>query len=116
MDRKELAVFFLRAGLAFALIYVGISTFVNPNFWIGFVPSAVEIILSKEMFLRIHGAFDILLGFWFVINKRIEYAALLTALSMFAIIAFNYKALDVIFRDITIFFAALALAVLSWNR
>jgi len=49
-------------------------------------------------------------------DKKTVYAALISALSIFTIIIFNPWALDIIFRDVAILFAAIALAILSYKN
>ena len=115
MDKNYLAIFFLRIGIAFAFFYVAISSFLNPISWIGFIPKFVELFVPAQTFLYGHAAFDMLLGIWLLTNRKIFYAAILSALTMFGIIIFNLSAMDIIFRDVAIFFSCVALAVLVKN-
>ncbi len=50
-DKNFLISFLLRSGLAIAFFYAGVSSFLNPTNWIGFVPNFIEVIISKEIFL-----------------------------------------------------------------
>ena len=112
-NKKNLAVLFLRIGIAFAFFYASISIFLNPSAWIGFVPKFVEILIPSQIFLYGHASLDMILGLWLLTGKKIFYASILTALNLFLIIILNLGALDVVFRDVSIFFSAIALAVLT---
>lgn len=112
MDEKKVSLF-LRLGIAFTFIYVGFAAFANPNAWIGFIPEFVDNIIARSSFLKIHAVFDLLLGVWLLSNWKIFYASVVSALFLFGIVVFNLGALDIIFRDIGLFFAAVALVYLS---
>ena len=116
MEKEHLANLFLRIGLAFVFLYAGISIIANPTAWIGFLPDFIDIFFSKRTLLYIHAGLDILLGLWLLSNKNIFYASLLSALNILGIIVFNLGALDIIFRDIAIFFTCLALAILNYKK
>lgn len=111
----ELASFFLRAGLAVAFLYAGISAIMEPSSWAGFIPHFITIIVPASTFLMIHSVFDILLAIWLITNKLPFYAAVISALAMLAIVVFNLGALDIVFRDVAILLMAVALMSLS-NR
>ena len=113
MDKKYLASLLLRIGLAFVFIYAGISIFIEPSSWMGFIPGFVDVIISKEILLYVHGGMDILLGAWLLSNKKAFYASIVSSIFVFGIIIFNISSLDIIFRDVGILLSSLALAVLS---
>ncbi len=115
-NRDVLVSFFLRSGLAVVFFFAAISAFLNPQAWIGYIPAFVQSIISPELFLHIHSVFNILLSLWLLSNKQTFYASILASLALFIIIAFNYTALDIVFRDIAILFGAIALAILSFNK
>lgn len=115
-NREVLVSFFLRAGLAVVFLYAAISAFLNPLAWAGYIPAFVQNLISPKIFLYIHSIFNILLGLWLLSNRQTFYASIIASLALLAIIVFNYSALDIIFRDIAILFAAAALAILSFNK
>lgn len=109
-DNKDFLVsLFLRLGLAFVLIYAAISSLISPQNWIGYLPS----FLRASWALTLFSVYEIGLGLWILSNRHVYYASILVAISMFFVIAFNFALLDVVFRDVAIFFMALALAALS---
>jgi len=117
LNSKEFFIsFFLRVGLSIVFLYVGIAAFLTPNAWIGFIPGFIQNIIPGATFLHMHSIFNILLAIWIMSNKKIFYASILASLSLLAIIVFNYSSLDIIFRDLAILFASLALAVFSYGK
>jgi hypothetical protein len=108
--------FFLRYSLAIVFLYSAISSFLQPTSWIGFIPNFITYFLPKTIFLHIHEILNLVLAIWLISSKRIYYAAIISAASIFSIIVFNLGALDIIFRDIAIFFAAIALAIHSYGE
>jgi len=103
----------LRLGLAFSFIYVAISSFLNPNNWIGFFPSFLVSIIDTNILLTIFSIYEIILGVWLLTNRKIYYASILSAITLFGIIIFNLGALDIIFRDIPILIMAIILILMN---
>lgn len=112
-NERYWACLFTRFGIGFTFLYAAISGFLNPNAWIGFLPNFLTFIASKETLLPIFGVYEILLALWLFSNRKIFYAAILSALTAGGIVVFNLGALDIVFRDIAIIFASLALAILT---
>ncbi len=116
MEPQKTASLILRLGIAFSFIYVAISAFLNPTNWIGFIPDFATLgLMSKETFLMTHVVIDLILGLWLIWGKKTFYASIISAIFIFGIIIFNLGSLDILYRDITIFLAAVALAVLSYR-
>lgn len=113
MDGEDYASLFLRLGLAFSFLYVAVSIFLNPVSWIGFVPKFAEIFLPVGKLIYVHAIFDAFLGIWLLTNKKIFHAAVLSAANLFLITMLNLGAMEIVFRDVTILFSAVALAVLT---
>ena len=108
--KKEVLVsFLLRIGLAFVFFYAAISSLLFPENWIGFFPS----FLKLNWILFLFSVYEILLGLWLLSNKYVFYASIISALTLFFIVAFNLTLFDLVFRDVAIFFMAVALATLS---
>lgn len=105
--------FFLRVGLATVFLYVGIAAIFSPETWLGFIPGFMRKIISGNLFLHIHSIFNICLALWLLSNKKTFYASTLASITLFAIIIFNFSALDIVFRDLSILFSAIALMFLS---
>jgi len=105
--------FFLRLGLAFVFIYVAISAFFNPQSWIGYIPDFIGSSVTKGYFLFTHEITNLVLGLWLLSGKKTFYAALVACVVLAGIILVNLDSFLIVFRDIGLFFAAVALAVLS---
>ena len=112
MKGQQLASLLLRLGIAFSFAYASIAAFINPTSWIGFLPT----FLQNNTFLNIFSTGEIVLAIWLISGWKTFYPALLSALAMLGIIIFNLGALDIVFRDVTILLAALALAALTYNK
>jgi len=115
-DRIVLISFFLRLGLAIVFLYASISSFVTPTSWMGFVPLFIRNVIPGNIFLTIFSIYEIILSLWLLSNKKIYYASILSALTILLIIFPNISQLDIIFRDIPIFFSAAALAILNYKK
>ena len=115
-QKAKLAIDFLRFGLAFSFIYVAIAAYFVPDNWIGFIPSWAKSILPAELLLKGHIAFDAIIGLWLVSNKKIFYASILACLNLAVIVLVNIASLDIIFRDVSLLAAAIALAILTFKN
>lgn len=113
MNRFALASFCLRAGLAVVFLYAAVAAFIDPDAWVGFIPSFIRGIIPARTFLVIHSVGEIILGLWLLSGAYPFAAGILAAGAMASIVLFNLGSLDIVFRDIAILFMALALAVIS---
>jgi len=112
----QLASFLIRAGLAITFLYASVSAFLDPGAWVGFIPKFIKEIINPGIFLHIHSVGEVILSLWLLSNKKIFYASIASALALIGIIIFNISALDILFRDIALLFAAFALAALSYKE
>ena len=112
----------LRIGVAFAFLYPPIDAIIDPASWLGYFPSFVTNLfhivslplkLSDVVLLHGFGLFEIALALWLLFGKRVRVPAILMAVILFVIVGFNLDAsnFSVLFRDVSIAFAALALAL-----
>ncbi|MDP3975163.1 MAG: hypothetical protein Q8P88_02685 [Candidatus Jorgensenbacteria bacterium] len=102
----------LRLGLALTFVYAGVMAFLEPAPWLGFVPGWVENIVAPEIFLSVHAVFQIMLGAALIVEFIPQTAAMLAVADLAAILIF-YGIDLVTFRDLGLFFAALALVTLT---
>lgn len=108
-----MASIFLRIGLAFAFFYAAIASYFDPNSWIGFFPEFLRSTFPESLLLSGFSAFEIVLGFW-ILSGRLQFlAGLVAAFVLAGIVVFNTSQMDIVFRDVSLMFAALALAVMS---
>lgn len=117
MPDIRLAQILLRIGLALTLAYAAVASFITPTSWIGFFPAALvdftSPFMSHEVLLGFFSVVELVLAAWLLSGFEPFFAGIFAA-GLFAGIFFsNLGALDLVFRDGGLFFAALALAVLS---
>ncbi len=112
MERKEHAILLLKLGLAFCFLYAGIATLVRPEDWIGFYPPLLRSYIPAGILVSGFSLYQLGLSIGLIVKKYTFPAAVLASLTLLGIIFSNFGQMDLIFRDISILFAALALAVL----
>lgn len=103
----------LRGGLAVIFSYAAISSFVNPNDWVGYLPGFVSDNFNSERILQVFSAYELFLAAWLLSGMYVRYAALLCAATLAGIVTANFSLFAITFRDIALIFAALALASMS---
>ncbi|MDP2641405.1 MAG: hypothetical protein Q8P39_02590, partial [Candidatus Yanofskybacteria bacterium] len=79
----------------------------------GYLPAEASRFGSPEAMLFLFSLFQIALALWLFSGRGLRAASLLSAVALLAIILPNLGVMDLIFRDIGLFFAALALFSLS---
>jgi len=108
------AVLFLRVGIAFTLLYAALGSTLEPVNWIGFFPPFLfDLGIPEELLLGTFSLYEAGLALWLLWGRKVVYAALLSAVTFGGITLFNLGAMDIVFRDVGLFFAALALAKLA---
>lgn len=112
------AVLILRIGLGFAFLYASISSFLNPNNWIGFFPLFLRNLINENLLLNLLSVYQLFLGLWLFSGKYNFYSAIVSSATLFGIVIFNLGTFDIVFRDISLLFSSIALAILtkSLNR
>lgn len=113
---KKIAQILLRIGLSFSFLYAAIFSFINPFAWIGFFPMWLRSALPDNILLATFSIVEIVVALWLLSGRQTFYAALVSALMLAGIVFFNLASFDIVFRDVTILLAALALAVLENDR
>src|SRR3989338_3396514 len=110
----SLARFFLRAGIAFTLLYAAVASFIEPTSWIGFFPQFVKQMgIPDAVLLRGFSAVEVVLALWLLWGKKLFIPSLASAGLLLGVAVFNLGALDIVFRDLGLAAAALALFFLK---
>lgn len=104
----------LRIGLAFVFIYAAAEAYFTPDVFLTYVPEFVQNMIPISTFLPLFGLGEIILALWLLSGWQVQYPAILAFLLMVGIVVPNIDAFAVLFRNVAIGFAALALAALSW--
>lgn len=100
----------LRLAVAFAFAYPPIAALLDADSWLGYFPAFIP---SSLLALHIFGALEIALALWILFGRRVFIPAVLAALILVAIVAVNLIQFDILFRDLSIALAAVALAYLG---
>lgn len=100
----------LRLSIASVFFYAAVASTLEPENWIGFLPEFLRHIFPTTLLLIGFSGYEVLLGIWLLIPWQTFFAASIAAATLLAIIMTNIGAIDIVFRDIAIFGAALALA------
>lgn len=105
----------LRIGVAIAFIYPAVEAYFFPASWIGFFPLwARNLPIDSTILLHLFGVSEIVIALWILFAKRILIPSILASLYLIFIVAFNWKFMDLLFRDISILMNPFALAVISY--
>ncbi|HEX8762974.1 MAG TPA: DoxX family membrane protein [Candidatus Saccharimonadales bacterium] len=100
----------LRLGLATVFIYAAVASFIDPNEWIGYLPSLLTDHVDAKTILPFFSVFELTLAAWLLSGVYVRFAGLLAAAALIGIVVFNFSLFAISFRDIGLAFAALALA------
>jgi uncharacterized membrane protein YphA (DoxX/SURF4 family) len=110
LQKIELTPLLLRLGLATMFLYAAISSFVNPEDWVGYFPSFMKDIVPADTLLKLFSVYELALAGLLLTGVYVRYVALLCAATLIGIVVFNFSLFAISFRDIGLAFAALALA------
>ncbi len=113
MHNERLISFLLRSGLAIAFVYAAIAAFLDPFSWVGFLPTWIDAVIPRTVMLSVFSTYEIVLALWLLSGRYAFRASACSAATLFCIILFNIGSLDILFRDVPILFAALALIAMT---
>jgi uncharacterized membrane protein YphA (DoxX/SURF4 family) len=114
----------LRIAVAFAFLYPPIAALSDPISWFGYFPPLVTSIfhgvssLPDVVLLHGFGIAEVVVAVWILFGRSVRTPAIIAAVVLFAIVGFNLDAANfsVLFRDVSIALAALALAMWDTRR
>ena len=102
----------LRTGLAFAFLYPPYSALMDPYAWVGFFPQFVRDIVSNDtILLHVFGVIEVIVALWILCGRNILMPSAIAAVMLLSIVLFNWGAMPIVFRDLSILAMAIALAV-----
>ena len=102
----------LRVAIAFAFLYPPIAAVLNPSAWIWFVPDFVEMFVTKEFFLHAFGLVEVIIALGVLFMKRPILPLVLASAILFVIVVIDFSTFDIVFRDVSILLAAVALILM----
>lgn len=105
----------LRIAVAVSFLYPPLSALIDPYSWIGYFPQFLMELAGDHQMLMLHvfGGVEVLLALWILFGKRIFIPSVIAAVMLFAIVLLNWNQMEVLFRDISIALAAIALALMN---
>lgn len=120
MRGRRTAELLLRVALAFSFFYAAVSSFFNPTSWLGFFPSWILALfspaLSSLQVLYAFSALEVALGLWLLSGLYLVSAGVLSAVLLVGVVAFNIGAMEIVFRDLSLAIASLALVSLVADK
>lgn len=102
----------LRLSLGFAFIYAAISHYFAPDSWLQFYPELMQEIASENWYIWTTSLGELAFGLAIISGRFTHYLAILSALALSAILVFNLDQMFILFRDVSLIGASIALAVL----
>ncbi len=113
MKKERVVSFLLRLGLASVFGYAAIAAFIDPISWVGYFPKFARGLIPENTLLILFSSGELILAAWLLWGKYLFFAGVVSAIMMLGIIIANLSLLDVVFRDIAIFFSSIALSYLD---
>ena len=116
MNNPKIVSLLLRIGIAITFIYAAIATMLHPDDWIWFFPTVLRDTIPHPILLTGFSIFEIVLSLWLLSGWKAVYSGTIAAIATLGIIFANLSTIDIVFRDVAIFFAAVALAIGSYKK
>src|SRR3989344_5086023 len=115
-DYHHLTSFILRVALAVPLLFAAIDATLQPQAWVGFIPLFLRNIFPEALLLGAHALLDFTLAVWLLSGWKTKEAAIFSGLNLFTIIVVNITVLEIVFRDVGLLLAAVALGALQYKK
>jgi uncharacterized membrane protein YphA (DoxX/SURF4 family) len=120
MKPEKTANLILRLGVAFAFLYPPINAIFDPYTWIGYLPHFARSIahiggVSDIVLLHAFGLLEVIIALWILSGKKIFLPSLAATGILLVIVGLNLQDFQIIFRDVSIAAAALALSVADYR-
>lgn len=102
----------LRLGVAFAFLFPPLDAFFDPNSWLGYFPPFLfSLGIPDLVLLHGFGVVEIIVALWLLSGWKIFWPSLAAAAMLISIVLLNLPQFEILFRDLAIAAAALALAL-----
>src|SRR3989344_620375 len=103
----------LQLGLSFVFAYASLEVFLNPEGFLKYVPNMVRSSPYLDKFMLLFSLGEAVLVVWLLSGKALRLVAALSFILLVSITLLNLEYFSVLFRNVAIALAALALVVLS---
>ncbi len=113
MEKEKIRKWLAAMAVSFIFVVFGVWELINPQSWLGFVPSFLSTLSFVVVLIRIHGIVLAILGLWFIWGKHIRVASILGVLIMLDIVVNLFISSgwsDLLVRDIGIMIFVLSFA------
>ncbi len=115
--RLPLPELLLRIGIAFAFLYPPLAALSDPDAWIGYFPGFLLALgVDPLTLLHIFGALESVIALWILFGRKVFVPSITAAVLLIAIVAVNGIQFPILFRDVSIALAAVALALMHHPR
>ncbi len=112
---KNGSITILRWGLAFVFFYAAIASLAQTGRWMIYVPSFIAAVIPPQTFLVACSFYELILAGLLFSGKKIFWSSLLAAISFVLVVIFDFRLMGIIFENVGLAFAALALFDASRN-
>jgi hypothetical protein len=102
----------LRIAIAFAFLFVAQAALRDPISWIGYAPSFVQNLFPENILAILLALAHIVIGVWILSGWKVFIPSILAAVFLLSIVLFNFSQIDILFRDISLALASVALAIM----
>ena len=116
MSQTWLIRLLLRLSIASVFLYAAVASTLQPYNWIGFIPQVFYGFAPPQILLIGFSLFQLTLALWILSGWKAFFSSVLASVTLLGIITANFKDVDILFRDFAIFFAAIALAAISFHK
>ncbi len=116
MTNSNIAVWFLRVGIAFVFAYASVEIFINPQNFIKYTPQFVLDIVPLNLFLYSFAVAEVVLSVWLLAGWKPEYPSIISVVLIVGIVVCNPEYFQILFRNVAIAFAGLALLMLETRK
>ncbi|MDR3581724.1 MAG: hypothetical protein P4L67_00415 [Candidatus Pacebacteria bacterium] len=106
----------LRWGLAFVFFYAAIASVTRPERWVIYVPSFVSSVVAPQSFLVAFSLYELVLAGFLFSGRKLFWSSLFAVITLAAVVVVDFSLMALVFTDIGLAFAALALFDFARNN
>ena len=107
----------LRLGIAFALLYPAVMSFVNPDKWTAFLPPVLTALVAPKNLLMILAGYNLLFAILILVKPDPGWTICgILFITFIALAVLGYRDLDLVYQNISVGLATLALGLFGKTR
>lgn len=108
----------LRAAIAFSFLYPPIAALSDPDSWLGYFPGFLLTLAGTQEMLMLHafGSIEVIIALWILFGRNVFVPSIIAVVMLAGIVVVNGNQFPILFRDVSIALAALALAMMHRTR